>query len=117
MDTGRNGIPLIMGDVPVLSNIKVAEGLRKKGHEGEVGMILLFESSTFTKGISKKSGRPWSKVAVYLSDGYSTIECTWWDRKIALGWDRNTIVYVRGKLKEGWKTPVNLQIEEIERIE
>jgi DNA polymerase-3 subunit alpha len=117
METGRAGVPLMMGDVPVLSTIKVAEGLCKKGHSSEVGMILLFESSTFAKGISKKSGRPWAKVAVYLSDGYSTIECTWWDRKSALGWDKNSIVYVRGKLKEGWKTPVNLQIEEIERIE
>jgi DNA polymerase III alpha subunit len=117
MDTGRAGIPLIMGNVPVLSNIKVAEGLFKKGIESEVAMILLFESSSATKGISKKSGRPWAKVAVNLSDGYSTIECVWWDRKSALGWDENSIVYVRGKLKAGWKTPVNLQIEEIERIE
>jgi DNA polymerase III subunit alpha len=116
-ETGRAGIPLMMGSVPVLSNIKVAEGLYKKNIDGEVGMILLFESSSFNKGISKKSGRPWSKVAVNLSDGYSTIECTWWDRKSALGWEKNSIVYVRGKLKEGWKTPVNLQIEEIERIE
>lgn len=116
-ETGRSGVPLIMGDVPVLSTIKVAEGLYKKGHEMEVGMILLFESSAVSKGISKKSGRPWAKLAVHLSDGYSTIECTRWDCKNALGWDKNSIVYVRGKLKEGWKTPVNLTIEEIERIE
>jgi hypothetical protein len=56
-------------------------------------------------------------LGVYLSDGYSTIECTQWDRKSALGWEKNSIVYVRGKLKEGWKTPVSLTIEEIERIE
>jgi DNA polymerase-3 subunit alpha len=117
IETGRPGIPLMMGGIPILSTVKVAEGLQKKGHQTEVGMILLFESSSHTKGISKKSGRPWSKVSVYLSDGYSTIECTWWDRKSALGWEKNSIVYVRGKLKEGWKTPVNLQIEEIERIE
>jgi DNA polymerase-3 subunit alpha len=116
-ETGRAGVPLMMGDIPVLSTIKVAEGLCKKGFAEEVGMILLFESSSFTKGISKKSGRPWAKVAVYLSDGYSNIECTWWDKKSALGWDKNSLVYVRGKLKEGWKTAVNLQIEEIERIE
>src|ERR1019366_8515379 len=94
MGTGRAGIPLIMGDVPVLSNIKVAEGLYKKGMESEVGMILLFESSETSKGISKKSGRPWFKLAVYLSDGYSTIECTQWDCKSALGWDKDSIVYV-----------------------
>lgn len=117
-ETGRIGVPLTMGDVPVLANIKVAEGLQKKGFGDEVGMILLFESSTISKGVSKKPPhRPWQKLAVYLSDGYSTVECTQWDRKSALGWDKNSLVYVRGKLKEGWKTPVNIQIEEIERIE
>ncbi len=115
-DTGRPAVPLQMGSVPVLANIKIAEGLVKKGHEREVGMILLYESSEFTRGISKK-GRPWTKVAVYLSDGFSTIECTDWNRKGALGWSKNTIVYVRGTLKVGWKTPVSINIEEIERIE
>ena len=116
-DTGRAGIPLMMGDTPILSTIKVAEGLIKKDFDKEVGMILLYESSTFSKGISKKSGRPWTKVAVFLSDGFTTLECAYWDKKSALGWDKNSIVYVRGKLKPGWKTPVSLQIEEIERIE
>jgi DNA polymerase-3 subunit alpha len=116
-ETGRAGIPLIMGDVPILATVKVAEGFVKKGFDKEVGMILLYESSEFSKGVSKKSGRPWSKVAVYLSDGFTTLECTYWDKKSALGWSKNSIVYVRGKLKPGWKTPVSLQIEEIERIE
>jgi hypothetical protein len=116
-NTGRIGVPLMMGSTPILSTIKVAEGIVSKGIDKEIGMILLFESSSFSKGISKKSGKPWSKVAVYLSDGFATLECTYWDRKSALGWDKNSIVYVRGKLKPGWKTPVNLQIEEIERIE
>jgi hypothetical protein len=116
-DTNRPGIPLMMGDTPVLSNIKIAEGLVKKGYEREVGMILLFESSEYSSGISKKSGKPWKKVSVNLSDGFSNIECIEWDRKGALGWDKNCIVYVRGMLKQGWKTPVSLQIEEIERVE
>jgi DNA polymerase-3 subunit alpha len=116
-DTGRSGIPLLMGGTPVLATIKVAEGLLKREFEQEVGMILLFESSTATKGISKKSGKPWSKLSVYLSDGFTTLECTQWDSKKALGWDKNCIVYVRGKLKAGWKSPVCLIIEEIERVE
>jgi DNA polymerase III alpha subunit len=116
-ETGRAAIPLQMGTVPILGNIKIAEGLIKKGHEREVGMILLFESSSFSRGVSKKSGRPWTKVSVNLSDGFSTIECADWDRKAALGWEKNTIVYVRGVLKQGWKTPVSIQIAEIERIE
>ena len=101
------------------ANIKsyLSEGLIKKEHAKEVGMILLYESSEFTRGVSKKSGRPWSKVSVYLSDGYTTIECTDWNRKSALGWTKDSIVYVRGTLKPGWKTPVNLQLVEIEQIE
>jgi len=117
-ETGRAGVPLMMGgDTPILATIKVAEGLIKKEFVKEVGMILLYESSAFTKGVSKKSGRPWQKVSVYLSDGFTTIECTNWDANAALGWAKNTIVYVRGKLKPGWKTPVSLQIEEIEKVE
>jgi DNA polymerase-3 subunit alpha len=116
-DTGRFAIPLIMGETIVLSNIKVAEGMFKKGYEKEVGMILLFEESEFSKGISKKNGKPWQKVSVTLSDGYSVIECVDWNRKNALGWNKNTLVYVRGFLKQGWKTPVCLQIKEIEKIE
>jgi len=116
-NTGRAGVPLMMGGTPILSTIKVAEGIVSKGIDKEVGMILLYESSSFSKGESKKTGRPWSKVAVYLSDGFSTLECTYWDKKSALGWDKNSIVYVRGTLKPGWKTSVNLQIKEIERIE
>jgi DNA polymerase-3 subunit alpha len=115
--TGHAGVPLMMGKVPVLSNIRVAEGLVKSGNTREIGMILLFESSEFASGISKKSGREWSKVGIILSDGYSTMECTDWNRKAALGWSKNTIVYVRGVLKAGWKTSVSLQITEIERIE
>lgn len=116
-DTGRQAIPLTMGETIILSNIKVAEGMFKKNYEKEVGMILLFESSEFSKGISKKSGRPWNKVSVNLSDGYSFIECVDWNGKHALGWNKNTLVYVRGFLKQGWKTPVCLQIKEIEKIE
>jgi DNA polymerase-3 subunit alpha len=116
-ETGRNGIPLMMGKVPVLGNIKVAEGFLNNQHSAEVGMILLYESSAFDRGVSKKSGRPWSKVSVFLSDGYTTIECVDWDRKAALGWEPNSVVYVRGTLKPGWKTPVSLQLEEIERID
>lgn len=117
VETGRPGVPLKMGDVPVISTIKVAEGLLKSGHSREVGMILLYESSEFARGISKKSGREWKKVSVMLSDGFASLECVEWDRKAALGWGKNSIVYVRGTLKQGWKTPVNLMIEEIERIE
>lgn len=116
-ETGKPAVPLMMSETPILANIKVAEGVLKKYPDKEVGMILLYESSSFIKGVSKKSGRPWSKVSVYLSDGFTSIECTDWDKKAALGWAKNSIVYVRGKLKQGWKTPVSIQIDEIERVE
>lgn len=115
--TGRPGAPFHMGDAPVLANIKVAEGVlaSPKNKGKEVGMILLYEGSNFKSGVSKK-GRKWSCVSIVLSDGYSTVECTDWNRKGALGFPKNTIVYVRGTLETGWKTPVNLNVSEIERI-
>lgn len=114
--TGRLGIPYVMGDANILASVKVAEGFLKKGLEQEVGMILLFEGSDFKQGISKK-GKPYSKLDIHLSDGFSTIECTDWNRKQALNWPKNTIVYVRGKLKPGWKMPVGITISEIEKVE
>jgi hypothetical protein len=115
VETKHPAVPFKMGAVPVLANIKVAEGFCGKTDK-DVGMILLYESSSFTSGISKKSGRPWSKVAIQLSDGYATIECVDWKAKRALGWNKNTIVYVRGELKPGWKTSVCLDVHEIQRL-
>lgn len=114
-ETGKEAVPLYMGDTPVLGNIRVAEGFVNK-LDKDVGLILLYEGSSFTQGTSKKSGRPWSKVAVNLSDGYASIECVDWKGKKALGWPKNSIVYVRGELKPGWKTPVCLDIHEIQRL-
>lgn len=113
--TGRQAVPFIMKDVPIISSIKVAEGLVKNKHSKEIGMILIYESSTFKSGVSK-TGRKWSCVSVELSDGYSTIECTHWDLKAALRWPKNSIVYVRGILSAGWKTSVNLKVSELEQI-
>lgn len=115
-ETGRSGVPFFMGDVPVLANVKVAEGVLNKGRTEDVGMILLYEGSNVTKGVSKKSGRPWTKLSVNLSDGYNTIECIDWRSQKGLGWPKNSIVYVRGRLKEGWKTPVSLDMMEIQRL-
>lgn len=115
--TGRNSIPMKCGDTFVLNGVKIAEGMLANSYEGEVGMFMLFESSSVTTGISKKSGRPWTKLSVMLSDGYNTIECVDWKGKQALRWEKNTIVYVRGELKEGWLTPVSINIREIERVE
>jgi DNA polymerase III subunit alpha len=120
--TGRTAIPLVMKDsgsmeqVPVLPSIKLAEGLLRKNFEKSVGMVLLYEGSTTRSGVSKKSGKKWTLTSVKLSDGYVSIEATDWNRKSPLKWPLNSIVYVQGKLKEGWKTPVSINVEEIERI-
>ena len=114
--TGDRAVPLIMGTVRVLLNVKVAEALLSNNYEKEVGMILLYQSSSYSSGISAKSQRPWKKVSVILSDGYAEVECVMWDKPKALNWNKDSIVYVKGVLKEGWKTPVSLTIKEIDKV-
>lgn len=122
--TGRQGIPYYMKsaegeehDCYVLGSVKVGEGLLKKDYEKEVAMILLFDSSSYRTGISKKSGRPWHLCSVTLSDGYNSIEASLWDAKKALGWSKDTIVYVRGQLKTGFRTTLSFNITEIDKVE
>jgi hypothetical protein len=122
--TGRKGVPYVMKsseedreDCYILGSVKVGEGLMKKKHEQEVGMILLYDSSNYKSGVSKRTGRTWHRVNVMLSDGYNMVEATLWDAKKALGWAKDTIVYVRGELKEGWRTPLSLHISELEKVE
>jgi DNA polymerase-3 subunit alpha len=114
--TDRRAIPFTMKGMPVLNSIKVAEGLLNKDFEQEVGLILLYESSSTRSGVSK-NGKPWSLTSVTLSDGYVNLEATDWNRKSAFKWNKNSIVFVRGTLKKGWKTPVSINISEIEKIE
>jgi DNA polymerase III alpha subunit len=115
--TGRKGVPLMYKrDVPVLANLLVAKGLVEKEDDRLFGMVMLFEGSTTKKGVSKKSGKPYKMVKVMLSDGYTSTECVMWDRDKALNLPINSIVYVRGQLKPGWKTPVSITIQEIDRI-
>lgn len=122
--TGRKGVPYFMEsaeeereDVYVLGSIKVAEGFLKKGYDKEVGMMLLFDSSNYKQGVSKKTGKTWKRVSVMLSDGYNIVEATLWDAKKAFGWPKDTIVYVRGELKSGWKTSLSFNIKEIEKVQ
>lgn len=122
--TGRKGIPYYMKsaegeeqDCYVLGSVKVGEGMLKKKFEKEVGMILLFDSSNYKSGVSKKTGKTWHRVSVMLSDGYNMVEATLWDAKKAFGWAKDTIVYVRGELKEGWRTPLSFNISELEKVE
>ncbi|MEM4726301.1 MAG: DNA polymerase III subunit alpha, partial [Nitrososphaerales archaeon] len=113
----------------ILRDVKFAETFFKKSEEHinklnqekkkqllEIGMILLFESSSYSSGKSKK-GKEWHRVSVMMSDGFNSIEGVIWDLKKALGWPKDTVVFVRGELRQGWKTPVSITIREIEKVE
>lgn len=114
--TGRKGIPFMMGETPIISSLKVAEGLIGREHSGEVAMIMLFNSSTVRKGISKK-GNAYHFVSANLSDGYNDAESTNWNQKRKYNIKPDTIVYVKGTLKTGYKQSVSINIKEIEPIE
>jgi hypothetical protein len=115
--TGRRGIPLMLGETPILEGIQVAQGFVKNNYDKEVGMILLYDSSAVRSGVAKKSGKPWQLTSLRLSDGYFMSEAILWDHDKPLRWHKNSIVYVRGKLKSGWKIPVSITVAEIEKIE
>jgi len=59
IDTGKKGAPFIIHDkdsnpIPIINNIKVAEGLVSKDHKKDIGMIMLYEGSHIKKGVSKR---------------------------------------------------------------
>jgi len=115
--TNRSGIPFYLGQsLPILSGAKIAHGLAIKEYDKQVGMVLLYEGSTHKSGISKKTKREYNFLKVDLSDGSTTIECTWWDQDKPLKWPKNSIVFVKGKLSEGWKGSVRLTVTEMEKI-
>jgi DNA polymerase III alpha subunit len=121
LETGKKGAPFLMprqnGETTtVINNLKVAEGLVNKGFKEEIGMIMLYEGSNVRRGKSKKSGKDYCMLNVRLSDGYSNVECVDWNKKKPLRFPENSIVYVRGTLKEGWKLPVSINLKEIDII-
>jgi DNA polymerase-3 subunit alpha len=123
-ETRRKDIPLAFGSaptIPVISSIAVASKLIDAQERSEsndkikVAMVGLFQSSTHRSGISKR-GKPWSKVDIVLSDGLSTIECAQWDQKRALRYPTNSLVYVMGYVKRGWKGSPSIEVLEVERL-
>jgi DNA polymerase-3 subunit alpha len=116
-ETGRQGIPFMMSKTPIINNLSIAEGLLKQDHKDSVGMIMLYEGSKVKKGISKKTGKPYHFLNVTLSDGYNIVECTDWNRKSTLKYPKQSIVYVKGTLREGFRSPVSITIKDIEVIE
>ena len=121
METGKKGAPFTMIDknnnnIPIINSIKVAEGLVQKDHKGEVGMIMLFGGSSIRRGKSKRTGKDYCALDVKLSDGYSDIECVDWNKTKPLRFLPNSVVYVKGTLKEGWKLSISINLKEIEII-
>lgn len=124
-ETKRKDIPFAFGSaptVPVIASIAIAEKLLLSQERSEnsdrvrVAMVGLFQSSSHKSGISKR-GKPWSKVDVVLSDGISNIECVQWDQKRALRYSVNSLVYVMGYIKRGWRGSATIEILEIEKLE
>ena len=114
--TGRSGVPMMCGKTPVIANLKVAEGLVEKKIEDEVGMVLLYEGSKYKKITSKKTGKSYDLLEVTLSDGFASTVCSLWGFKKALGWDKNTLVWVKGTLNEGFKMPVSIKAKDINKL-
>lgn len=118
---GHNShMPLMMkvgnSKVPVLSSVKTAEDLLKKEFALDVCMFLLYQGSTFKQGISK-ANKPYSLLQVQLSDGYTSIQATDWNKAAALRYPKNSLVYVRGVLKKDWRQQVSINLKEINIVE
>lgn len=118
--TGNKHIPFTQKTgskpVPVISSVRVAEGLIEKEFTEDIGMVMLFTSSNVKKGVSKKTGNPYSFLNVVLSDGFTQAEGVFWKKDRPLKLKENTFVYVRGTLTKGYKNTVSITLKEIEPI-
>lgn len=123
-ETSKRDIPLAFGSmptIPVIASVAVADKLLSAhtAYEGKgikIAMIGIYQSSEHKEGTSK-SGRPWSMVKVNMSDGLSTMECVKWDQKKTYRFPVNSLVYVMGYLKRGWRDMPTIEIIEIEKVE
>lgn len=119
--TGKPPLPFVMGEdqTPILRDVDVMAKLLEKNPDMDNSFygIFLFQSSSGKSGVSKKSGRPWKKLEVELSDGVRTIYCTIWDRDKPLRWNVDTPVIVYGRLALDWRSRPTLTINSIEKIE
>lgn len=117
---GKRNVPYSLGlggsALQILSGVKSAEAFIRRGIEHEVGMFVLFDGSEYRHGTSKKSGKKYNFVKVTLNDGVSVLDGSWWDRTKALGWPKNSVVLVRGTLREGWGGVPSITIKEMEIV-
>jgi DNA polymerase III subunit alpha len=118
--TKNKHIPYLMGSddnkTIIIDSAETAEKLFNKGHDKEIGLFMLFNSSSHKSGLSNRTGKKWELVSVEMNDGYKAMEGSFWKMKRAFGWPVDTIIYVRGTLQKGWKTPVCLNIVEMEKV-
>ena len=80
-------------------------------------MIMLYTGSRVRKGKSKKTGNDYCFLNINLSDGYNIAEAADWNKTKPLRFRENSIVYVRGTLKEGYRAPISINLKEIEPIQ
>jgi hypothetical protein len=119
--TGKPPLPYVMGEdqTPIIRDVDVMSRLLEKNPDMENSFygIFLFQGSSGKSGTSKKSGRPWKRLEVELSDGVRTIYCTIWDRDKPLRWNADVPVIVHGRLALDWRSRPTLVIDSIEKIE
>lgn len=116
--TRSKAFPLTMNTTPVIGSIAYAEKLLEKDFIGQENYyaIMLFQGSSAHSGISKKSGRPWCRIEVELSDGVRSIYASQWDKTKALGWQVNTPVVVHGQIVMDWRGRPSISIKSIEKL-
>lgn len=119
--TGKPPLPYVMGEdqTPIIRDVDVMSRLLEKNPDMDNSFygVFLFQGSSGKSGTSKKSGRPWKKLEVELSDGVRTIYCTIWDRDKPLRWNVDAPVIVHGRLALDWRSRPTLVIDSIEKIE
>jgi DNA polymerase-3 subunit alpha len=114
--TNKKAIPLMMGSVPIVGSVKAARAILEKQDEIEIGFIGLYCGSEVQKGIGKASGKPWSKLEISISDGIEVLRCDWWRKDKALRLPIDSIFYVKGKLKLGWRDMPVIEVQEVQRL-
>lgn len=115
--TGKAAMPFrTRSGVLVLSGVKIADALLKQGladKNSKFGFIMLANGSAVKKGVSKK-GNNYCFTKLSVSDGYNMTEAIEWNRDTPYRYPENSIVYIEGTIKEGWKTSVSINIDEVE---
>lgn len=119
--TGKSPLPYIMGEdnTPILKDIDIMSRLLEKNPDMDNTFygIFLFQSSSAKSGISKKTGKPWKRLEVELSDGVRTIYSTMWDKDKPLRWNKDVPVIVYGRIAMDWRSRPTLIIQSIDKIQ